>query len=41
MITQKECYDKYFYDMDDCPGCPFLIDCRERRFDEKQHVVKP
>jgi len=33
MLTQKECYDKHFYDVNNCPGCPYVDDCRERIFD--------
>ena len=35
ILTQKECYDKNWYSMKDCPGCHYNVDCHEGRFGDE------
>lgn len=40
MLTQKECYDKYYYNYENCPLCPYVGDCVEGNFYDNRTNIK-
>ena len=40
MLTQKECYDKYYYSYEHCSAYPYYCDCVEEIFYHNKANIK-